>query len=50
MKLPYSMLEFLKNEDISDSLITEMERFRANFSVESVYAILTRCRDYFEWD
>ena len=29
------MLDFLKNEGISDSLITEIERFRANFSVES---------------
>ena len=29
------MLDFLKNECISDSLITEIERFRANFSVES---------------
>ena len=29
------MLDFLKNEGISNSLITEIERFRANFSVES---------------
>ena len=29
------MLDFLKNEGIGDSLIMEIERFRANFSVES---------------
>ena len=29
------MLDFLKNEGISNSLVTEIERFRANFSVES---------------
>lgn len=29
------MLDFLKNEGISHSLITEIEHFRANFSIES---------------
>ena len=29
------MLDFLKNEGISNTILKEIERFRANFSVEN---------------